>query len=535
MNGLPRWQRVFLVLVGVLWMAANVGSVPCRAAPAWLDGDPNAIWARSPGFYKEGNDWYAIIHVKPTVTRVRLAGDFTNSATNAIELTQTPDGKFWWFRGTDASFAAAPKAGDKYKFILNEGQGGADQDRQDPAARRVENSGLSSSSLVTISDGYTWHDAGWSRPDWSRHLIYQVHPSRFTSRNQDSNGVPLAPLRQITEELDGDGDNDYLNHVGATTIQLLPVNEFAGDVSWGYNPSFFYAVESAYGTPDDLKQLVDTAHQHGKAVILDLVYNHGGTGDNVLWQIAQEGMHQGTYYDGDTVWGALVNFDNDVARHYFAQNVAYLAREYHVDGFRFDFTRPIHNESDGNIRVRGSGGGWRFVREVRAKAKAVDPGLVLIAEELPNTWYVTQESVDSPFAGDPHGPFDAQWTDPFHDHFKAALTGQHLNHVYEVFTSFGDSWQDALVYTESHDEVGNTDDRIARRARDGKGWEMDQVAAAGTILARGIPMVFMGQECPFRGPRLHFVRRLGDTLGFLSQEVSDVERGTGCGQGEPVA
>ena len=68
----------------------------------------------------------------------------------------------------------------------------------------------------------------------------------------------------------------------------------------------------------------------------------------------------------------MVNFDDDVARHFFVQNIVYLAREFHIDGFRFDFTRPIHNPDDGNIRLRGSGGGWQFLREVREKVKAVD-------------------------------------------------------------------------------------------------------------------------------------------------------------------
>jgi 1,4-alpha-glucan branching enzyme len=190
----------------------------------------------------------------------------------------------------------------------------------------------------------------------------------------------------------------------------------------------------------------------------------------------------------------MLNFDNDVARHFFIQNLVYLAREYHIYGFRFDFTRPIHNPTDGNIRIQGSGGGWAFLREIREQLKAVSPRILLIAEELPNTWYVTQERVDTPWAGDWHGPFDAQWADPFHDRFKAALTGGHLDNLYEAFTAFGDSWHDALIYSESHDEVGNTDDRIAKRGRDGKGWEMNQLAAAGTILGRGVPMLFMGQE-----------------------------------------
>jgi 1,4-alpha-glucan branching enzyme len=454
-----------------------------RADVGWLNGDPNAIWNRSPGFYKDGNQWYAIIHAKPSVTRVRLSGDFTNGESKAVDLNKTPDGKFWWFKGTDARFSRKPVAGDKYQFMLNEGDGSSHL-QQDPAARQVENSGLGSKSIVTVSSNYHWGDSGWSPPEWNRHIIYQLHPLRFTDRN-----AGLKPLQQVTEELNKNGVNDYLNNLGITTIQLLPVNEFPGDYSWGYNPSFFYAVESAYGQPDDLKKLVDTAHQHGISVILDLVYNHGGNGDNILWT-----TDKAAYYDGDTVWGPMVNFDNDVARNFFVQNIAYLAKEYHIDGFRFDFTRPIHNQSDGNIRVAGSGGGWDFLREIRAKVKAVNPAIIMIAEELPNTWWVTKERVDTTWSGDWHGPFDSQWTDSFHDNFKSVLTGGHLDQLNNVFTDFGDSWQDALIYSESHDEVGNTDSRIAKRGRDGKGWEMDQIAATGTVLGRGIPMVFMGQE-----------------------------------------
>ncbi len=467
----------------VLVLLATLSPYPARADVGWLNGDPAFIWNQPPGFYKQGDQWYAIIHAKPAVTRVRLVGDFTNGESKAVDLNKTPDGKFWWFKGTDANFARPPASGDKYQFMLNEG-GGPNQLQQDPAARNVENSGLGSKSIVTVSSDYPWGDTGWHSPEWKRHVIYQLHPLRFTERN-----TGLNPLQQITEELNKNGNNDYLNNLGITTIQLLPINEFPMDHSWGYNPSFFYAVESAYGQPDDLKKLVDTAHQHGISVILDVVYNHGSPSDNILWT-----TDDATYYDGDTVWGPMVNFDNDVARHFFVQNIVYLAREYHIDGFRFDFTRPIHNQSDGNIRRPGSGGGWNFLREIRAKTKAVHPGIILIAEELPNTWWVTKERIDSSWGGDWHGPFDAQWTDAFHDHFKAVLTGGHLDHLKNVFTVFGDSWQDALVYTESHDEVGNTDDRIAKRACDGKGWEMDQIAAAGTILARGIPMIFMGQE-----------------------------------------
>lgn len=483
-----RLRRCLLIALVSCSLAA--GAV---AGDAWLDNDPAAIWGRAPGVYREGENWYAIVHVKPSVTRVRLTGDFTNWQERAVDLIRTPDRKFWWFKGTDESFARPPRAGDKYKFWISNA-GSEDAWRQDPAARHVEDSNLESASLITIGEEYNWGDHAWRRPNWQHHAIYEMHTLRFTDRNVDAAGNKLPPFLQIAEELDGDGTNDYLNQLGVRTIELMPMHEFPGAISWGYNPSFFYAIESSYGTPDDFKKLVDTAHQNGIAVFLDVIVNHAGTGDNVLWQYAQDDLHHGTYYDGETPWGPLVNFDDDVARHYFAQCLRFLAKEYHLDGFRVDSTHLIHHEDDENIRQPGSSGGWQFLREIRKAAKSVDRKLLLIAEELPNDWHVTADVVVEKSNGDRHAPFDSQWCDWFHDHFRDVLRGGSLDQADKIFRNFGDGWEDGVLYVESHDEVGNHDGRIAKVARNGKGAEMAQLAATGTILARGIPMIFMGQE-----------------------------------------
>jgi 1,4-alpha-glucan branching enzyme len=458
---------------------------------AYLDNNPSAIWERTPGFYKEGKYWYAIIHAPNSVGRVRLIGDFTAKSSNpdsidtmkkyAVELTNTPDGKFWWFKGTNNSFHRVPKNGDRYKFIFDE-----DSYFQDPAARWVEHSGENAYSKVLIND-YEWSSTNWERPGWEYYMIYQLHPLRFTSRNREK-----SPFLELIEELDGDGYNDYLNDLNFTAIEFLPLNEFPGDENWGYDPAFYYSIESKYGSPNEFKILIDTAHKKGKAVIMDLVYNHASNRDNILYTIDKE-----TYFKGDTKWGAMINFKNDIARHFFIQNILYLAKEFKVDGFRFDATRVMHVD-DGNyygdlINEPGVNG-WYFLREIREKVKQYDSRIILFAEELPNDWYLTSENVQSSWAGDFHGPFDSQWCDPFHDNFVDVLAGGHLDKLKNVFTYFGDSWCDAVQYTSSHDEVGNEDRRIAKIARDGKGWEMCQIAAAGTFLSRGIPMSFMGQE-----------------------------------------
>lgn len=451
-------------------------------ADAWLDGDPDAIWQRAPGVYKEGDTWYVIFHAAPGDTNVKLYGEFTNGQVGAINLTRTPDGKFWWFKGTDESFSRPPIHGDTYRFLLD--RNGQPQSFQDPAARWVTHSGLAEGqSRIYLGTHYNWQTDNWTRPDQDELNIYQLHPLRFTDRNNQT------PLLEVTEELNNDGTNDYINDLGVTAVQLLPVNEFAGALSWGYNPSFFYAVESSYGGPDALKALVDTAHQNGIAVILDLEFNHVASGDNILWAIDNT-----AYMDGDTVWGPLYNFNNDVAKHFLIQNVLYLAEEFRIDGFRFDHTNTIHNTGSWFITQPGDGGGWDFLRELYGKVKTHNSKIWFTGEELPDWWGLTADNVGSAVEGTNHGPMDSQWTDTFHDNFKSVLTGGHLDDLWPVFGHFGDGWQDATVYTESHDEVGNTDDRIAKRGRDGKGWEMNQVSLAGTILARGTPMVFMGQE-----------------------------------------
>jgi 1,4-alpha-glucan branching enzyme len=375
----------------------------------------------------------------------------------------------------------------------------------------VASSNLASCSLVTIGSTYVWQDSSWQRPGWKYYLAYQLHPLRFSNRH-----IGLTPLQRVTEELNGNGHDDYINELHITAVQLMPVSEFPGDFSWGYNPSFFYAVESSYGAPDQLKELVDTAHRRGIAVILDLEINHGGVGDNILWQVAHD-----TYYDGDTVWGAMVRFANDVARHFFVQNIVFLAREYHIDAFRFDMTRPIHNQDDGNIRVRGSGGGWEFLCEIRRQVKAVDPRILLIAEELPNDWGITVENANFGCSPDGDGPFDAQWSDPFHDRFADALVGGNRGQLSEAFRSHGDSWHDELICSESHDEVGNVDGRVARRARDAKGWEMAQIAGAGTVLGPA-------SQCCLWAKRRGRTFSSGRTMAALKPRLPQPGGTTGC-------
>ncbi len=440
------------------------------------------IFERSPGLYFDGQYWIVIFHAHPSVTDVSVKFEFDEQA-----LALSDSGKFWYLKAEPAEFPIrAPKAGDKYRLKLSSDGGLSWHETQDPAARMLENTGASAWSIVTESDTYKWQCETWRRPGWEYLVIYELHAKRFTQRNGDA-----PPLQQVAAELTGAMGNRYLADLNVTALELLPVNAFFSDMGWGYNGVFLYAIEESYGTPDDLKTLVDAAHAAGKAVILDIVYNHIGIPDNPLWDIDRD-----TYFSGDTDWGAMFDYGNDVARHFLVQNLLYLAREFRIDGFRFDMTHILHegNQWTRHVRMPGTHSGWLFLRELREKIKREDPNILLVAEELPDNWYVTAQDIGQDWAGDRHAPFDSQWCDTFHDEARAALTGGHLDHVKNAMREFGDSWESATLFVESHDEVGNEDARIAKVARDGKGWEMSQIGAAMTILGRGVPMLFMGQE-----------------------------------------
>ncbi|CAN5649577.1 hypothetical protein BH09BAC4_BH09BAC4_48830 [soil metagenome] len=433
------------------------------------------FFIRRPGVYEQDGSLRFIIHA-PFASQVQLSGDWMLPG-RSLTLQSTVDGTYWWTEIPAGEINGGQYHGFRYFYILN---GDPQQRVQDPAAGWVDGSGPQGSSRLVQRSQFSWNDQNWQTPPWDSLKLYQLHPARFTQRF-----APKVPFDQIADELNDQAG--YLRQMHINVLQLMPVNEVGTTNSWGYDPAFFYAVEDSYGGPDALKRLVNTCHQHGVAVFLDVVFNHAGTSDNSLWTVAQ-----GTFFDGDTAWGAMINFDHPQVIHFFEQNLVYLLEEYHVDGFRFDFTRVItrgNNPDEAQVRVPGSGGGWEFLLKVRAAAKAVKTDCILIAEHLPNEWAVTNST----------GPMDSQWTADFHHKLLKACEGDsavlpELADALKITQTQAGDWYRSTIYAESHDEVGNENHRIARVANFGNGWRMSKVAAAVTLLGRGIPMFFMGEE-----------------------------------------
>ncbi len=282
---------------------------------------------RRPGAYAENGNIHFVVHA-PTAARLRVIGSWTNWEQKALEMRSTSDGAYWWARvpiqDLQASLGRNDYHGVEYQFLFNDSE-----KLQDPAAGWMKSSWNQDVSKLVQSDKFAWGDAAWHRPGWDYLNVYQLHVSRFSNRFPAE-----APLRRVAREIDTQGG--YLRELGVTAILVMPVNEVGSQNSWGYDPAFFYAIENDYGGPDALKELVDTCHRHGLAVLTDVVFNHAGSTDNILWAIARE-----SYFDGDTQWGAMINFDHPQCRHFFAQNLVYLARE---SPFRRLSTRSYRND-----------------------------------------------------------------------------------------------------------------------------------------------------------------------------------------------
>ncbi len=462
---------------------------------------------RRPGAHAEDGHLHFAVHA-PGAARLRVIGPWTNWEQNAVEMRSTLDGAYWWARvpinEIQVNLGRTDYHGVEYQFLLNDSE-----KLQDPAAGWVKSSWNQDLSKLVQPDKFAWQDASWRRPGWEHLNVYQIHVRRFSNRFGEE-----LPLRRVAREIDRDGG--YLRELGATAILVMPLNEVGTENSWGYDPAYFYAIENSYGGPDALKELVDTCHRNGLAVLVDVVFNHAGSTDNILWSIAKE-----SFFDGDTQWGAMINFDQPQCRHFFAQNLVYLAREYHLDGFRLDHTATIVHSSawdpwSGFVRELGSGGGWDFLHAIRkALREEVDSRCILMAEHLPNEWPLTNFG----------GPMDTQWCDDFHDRMVDACRRQvgmsRLAEAFKLSQTECDEWYNVTNYAESHDEVGNVRDRIAYVAGWGQGFRMAKVAAAGTLLSRGIPMAFMGAEA---GEDKQFEFGSSTTLD-LDGYLADADRG----------
>ncbi len=185
---------------------------------------------------------------------------------------------------------------------------------------------------------YSWEVTDFKVKDNNQLVIYEMLLRDFTSTG-DINGA-MAKL-------------DYLKMLGVNTIELMPVQEFDGNDSWGYNPCFFFAMDKAYGTKQMYKQFIDACHKKGFAVILDVVYNHA-TGNHpfakLYWNAStSKTAANNPWFNVDAPHPYSVfhdfNHESDLVKTFVKRNLKFLLEEYKIDGFRFDLTKGFTQKS----------------------------------------------------------------------------------------------------------------------------------------------------------------------------------------------
>ena len=384
----------------------------------------------------------------------------------------------------------------RYKYMLKGREGGA---FPDPYSH-YQPEGVQGFSQVVDHEAYHWGDAAWKGPAWEKAIIYELHPGTFSSR---------GTFAGVAEKL------DYLLELGINTLELMPLTQTPGRWNWGYDGVNLFSVNHNYGTPGDLKYLIDCCHRKGIAVILDIVYNHFGPEGNYL---ARFGPYFTDKYE--TPWGAAVNFDDvgcAAARRMVLDSVRHWIERYHFDGLRLDAVHAIRDQSRPHI-----------LEEIAAAARELEKKLgrriVIIAESDAN-----DARLITPAAEGGYG-LDAQWMDDFHHTVHTVLTGEE-NGYYQDFGRMEDLEKvyGNYLYTGEYSHFWNkrrgsdaaalpgscfvtaiqTHDQVGNRAR---GERLAQLvdfpylkAAAGLLfMAPYIPMLFMGEEYGEKNPFLFF-------------------------------
>ena len=418
----------------------------------------------------------------PHADSVSVVGSFNDWDGDHSPMEREQNGH--WFAAVDDA-----AVGSEYKYrIVN----GSDTfDRIDPRVREVTNS---VGTGVVHDPQFDWDGDSFEMPPWNELVIYEAHIGTF-KRNDDDQPGGFADFAQKFS---------HLRQLGINAIQIMPIAEFAGDISWGYNPAHVFAVESAYGGPAAFKQFVKDAHAAGLAVILDVVYNHFGPSDLDIWQFDgwQENDKGGIYFYNDhrstTPWGdTRPDYGRGEVRSFIRDNALMWIEDFHVDGLRYDMTlyiRSIDGSPDNAIPK-----GWGLIQWINRDIHAVKPNALTIAEDLQNDSYLTK--------GDHEGGagFSTQWDAGFVHPIREVLTAADDAHrsmskvrdaLYHSYN--GDAFQ-RVVYTESHDEVANGKSRIPSEVSewDVSSWfsqKRSTLGAALVLTAPGIPMLFQGQE-----------------------------------------
>jgi 1,4-alpha-glucan branching enzyme len=408
--------------------------------------------------------------------------------TSAASMAMTPRAGGTWFADVPGV-----RAGERYRYTIQAG-GVQLPPRMDPYAREIEIAGPDRRSVVYDEGAFPWGSGGFTAPGWSELVVYELHVGTFNE----------LPGQQVGTFDDAVARLPYLAGLGVNAIELLPLSQFAGTLSWGYNPTDPFAIESVYGGADGLKSLVSAAHELGMAVIVDVVYNHMGTSDNDLWAFDGPSPPPGGiwfYPDhrGDTPWGARPDYGRPEVRRYLVDNALSWLRDSRADGLRFDATTWIRSRDGSLAPDQDLPDGWLLLRTINDEVDGRQPWKIRIAEDMRNDALVT-----APTAAGGAG-FNAQWDADFVREVRGVLTrvedSQRDMGVVRgaLERRYGTDAFSRVVFTESHDADANGGTRLPAEIDQGQPDSVDakKRSLLGAVLvftAPGIPMIFQGQE-----------------------------------------
>ncbi|MDO6474700.1 alpha-amylase family glycosyl hydrolase [Alteromonas sp. 1_MG-2023] len=421
----------------------------------------------------------------PNAKSVCVTGTFNEWDETANPL-ESREGGIW------VGFADNAKNGDEYKFAIT-----TLQDelllKNDPRARKVTNSVGNS---VIYDDEYQWQHTEFDSAPLHERVIYEMHIGTF-NKPEDGHGTFASAIEKLPE----------LKALGVTMVELMPVNEFAGDISWGYNPAYPFAVEEAYGGPDGLKAFIDAAHGMGIGVILDVVYNHLGPSDLDIWQF--DGWHEndkgGIYFYNDyrsaTPWGdTRPDYGRQEVRDYLTDNALMWLNEFKADGLRMDMVPYMRSVSGADTGDDDIPEAYDLIKTINHRIQTSCPGKMTIAEDLHSHEYIT-DPLDKGGCG-----YTAQWAAGFVHPVRDTLTKTEdsyvdLSAVINAITRVVSGNPFArVVYTESHDEVANGQARLVEEVAPGGvddnyfARQKGILAGVLTLTTAGIPMLFQGQD-----------------------------------------
>lgn len=444
----------------------------------------------------------------PFADAVEVAGSFTTPAWESrISLARDnanlgPGHDYW------SVFVPNVDDHTEYKFILHLGDSRVwklDPYGRDATGRLDADGNPRPNNSVIDDPAFEWNSSVFRMPNWNELVIYELHIGTFNNIEGESGTFDTA-----VEKL------NHLVELGVNAIEVMPAHDFETETSMGYNPSLLFAIDDAYGTQNAIQKFVQAAHAKGIAVLFDVVYNHFGPGPHMgdcLWQFdgwSRDGRSDlgGIYFYNDDRricdFGDRPDFGRAEVRQFIRDNAMMWLHEYRADGLRFDSTVNIR-QAVGKGHNRGDiAEGWALMQWINNDKDAELPWNMTIAEDLQDNEWITKET------GAGGAGFNSQWDVSFYHALKNAVTAHDdasrdigaiaraLQHRYN-----GDAFR-RVIYSESHDEVtiqqGNWLGRLPEkilRLRGANLWDAKKrstLAAALTLTAPGIPMLFQGQE-----------------------------------------